>query len=635
LELAEGLFEPSARNVVAEEPGQPIISGQGTTCQPAFEALSYVWGDPGVTVPIGVDGCELFVTTNLESFLRRLRSVDETRILWADAICIDQTNLAERSSQVNLMADIYRSAKKVLIWLGEEDEHTEIAFATVKRLATWRVLQDEETLAELVAEDENFARPDIIAGLKCEFTDLTMEQVISMESTFYERSWWSRIWTVQEAVIPREATIICGSFIIPWSIGYHLLLSFIERRGRDMTSPPSKLAVAQLAQNALTLWTTLQGMKSLEDDRRGIHQVLHMITGSALHPRRCTDPRDLLYGILSLVDMKTLRITPDYSKSIGVVFTELTRALIRDTQVLSTICVRALPEWKGKRAPFSWLGQEEAIPSWVPDYCCIRYSSIVKDAPRDYPTSEIFKADGRRRINVNVTLGESGNILQLQRIRWDVVSYALRMYPADGSNSTMETRSAIAQEWKKMLQGLIYPTGEDMAAVFYRTLRRDIQLHNGKMERLDESITAKHKRGFKEWYNESPPSIERYRIKLDEASRRRVYSEDEDSDDLEEGFKQSMLDVFIEEGATFILTKKGYIGIVDGVAKTEDEVCIAYGSCVPLILRPAGQNFQGKFAPIFESGFHTLVGAAYIHGIMDGEVTQSTTASDGESCFLI
>ncbi len=81
-------------------------------------------------------------------------------MLCADAISIDQTNIGKRSIQVDLMTHIYRSAKKVLIWLGEEDEHTEIAFVTIMKLSAWAAFQDKSIMAELVAEHENFTRLD-------------------------------------------------------------------------------------------------------------------------------------------------------------------------------------------------------------------------------------------------------------------------------------------------------------------------------------------------------------------------------------------------------------------------------------------------------------------------------------------
>jgi hypothetical protein len=82
-----------------------------------YEALSYVWGSPVGDKRILCSGKELFVTTNCLSALRYLRRKHKPRILWIDAICIDQTSLSERSHQVELMGEVYSMAHKTLIWL--------------------------------------------------------------------------------------------------------------------------------------------------------------------------------------------------------------------------------------------------------------------------------------------------------------------------------------------------------------------------------------------------------------------------------------------------------------------------------------------------------------------------------------
>ena len=81
-------------------------------CTPVFRALSYVWGDASITEDITIESCKLAVTTNLEAALRAVRRChrnDGTEMpLWADAVCIEQANLAERSSQVKLMYRNFR-----------------------------------------------------------------------------------------------------------------------------------------------------------------------------------------------------------------------------------------------------------------------------------------------------------------------------------------------------------------------------------------------------------------------------------------------------------------------------------------------------------------------------------------------
>jgi hypothetical protein len=77
---------------------------------PAYEALSYTWGDPTQTLPISLNGAPCPITRNLESALRHLRRRESLRILWVDAVCINQLSIDERSSEVMRMKSIYKQA---------------------------------------------------------------------------------------------------------------------------------------------------------------------------------------------------------------------------------------------------------------------------------------------------------------------------------------------------------------------------------------------------------------------------------------------------------------------------------------------------------------------------------------------
>lgn len=85
-----------------------------------YEAISYCWGDANDTVTVYCDGLPLQVTNSLFTALKRLRVQDGPRVLWADAVCIDQQNPAEKNEQVMLMSQIYARPKRVLIWLGDD-----------------------------------------------------------------------------------------------------------------------------------------------------------------------------------------------------------------------------------------------------------------------------------------------------------------------------------------------------------------------------------------------------------------------------------------------------------------------------------------------------------------------------------
>lgn len=100
----------------------------------SYEALSYVWGSANRNHDILCDGHTLSVTRNCFLALKHLRLVSQTRALWVDAICIDQSSISERTQQVRLMGDIYKLSLTVLIWLGEGDAKTDAILRRARRL---------------------------------------------------------------------------------------------------------------------------------------------------------------------------------------------------------------------------------------------------------------------------------------------------------------------------------------------------------------------------------------------------------------------------------------------------------------------------------------------------------------------
>lgn len=101
---------------------------------PDYEAMSYVWGDATDTLPIGCNGHTLMVTRNLHTLMTNIQYKDRSRTIWADAACINQSDLSERSSQVRIMGSIYSRAKVVLAWLGETSPASDAAMALIVTL---------------------------------------------------------------------------------------------------------------------------------------------------------------------------------------------------------------------------------------------------------------------------------------------------------------------------------------------------------------------------------------------------------------------------------------------------------------------------------------------------------------------
>jgi hypothetical protein len=99
-----------------------------------YEALSYTWGPPEPRADIRCGSNMLRVTQNCYDALVHLRDPAHSRVLWIDAIYINQKSLSERNRQVKLMDQIYSQADKVLVWLGTGSEKTDAAIECIHKL---------------------------------------------------------------------------------------------------------------------------------------------------------------------------------------------------------------------------------------------------------------------------------------------------------------------------------------------------------------------------------------------------------------------------------------------------------------------------------------------------------------------
>jgi hypothetical protein len=107
----------------------PGVDGEDIRCElvnisldekPHYEAISYAWGSSFNLQKIILNGKACLRRHNLLDCLHTLRHPIDIRVLWCDALCINQANVLEKSSQIKLMPRIYRSASKTLIWLGND-----------------------------------------------------------------------------------------------------------------------------------------------------------------------------------------------------------------------------------------------------------------------------------------------------------------------------------------------------------------------------------------------------------------------------------------------------------------------------------------------------------------------------------
>jgi hypothetical protein len=97
-----------------------------------YEALSYTWGSEERPKSITLNNKTLHITQNLYTALLRLQNHVCSRIIWVDAICINQANEKEKEDQIPLMAEIYAKALRVVAWLGEAENDGDRALETIR-----------------------------------------------------------------------------------------------------------------------------------------------------------------------------------------------------------------------------------------------------------------------------------------------------------------------------------------------------------------------------------------------------------------------------------------------------------------------------------------------------------------------
>jgi hypothetical protein len=158
-----------------------------------YKALSYVCGRR--TTNIEVSDHPLSVYSNLVAALRRVRRPDEALLIWADAICINQNDLEERTSQVQLMSDIFAGAEEVYACLSEGDDDSALPNDRTIRLMKFFAQNPEQHFLKGFGDATNITTRSFIL--------ITLGNLM----LFLRKRWWRRIWTAQEVILARRITM--------------------------------------------------------------------------------------------------------------------------------------------------------------------------------------------------------------------------------------------------------------------------------------------------------------------------------------------------------------------------------------------------------------------------------------------
>ena len=247
---------------------------------PPYEALSYAWGDMHHARDILLQGLKFRVGINLYNALFRLRQNGTTRILWVDAICVNENDPDEKSIQVARMLDIYTKAERVLIWLGEATQATDQAL---------------EKLIMFEATRKSQIDP------KIEFSEATgREDDIILEEGFRDissRPWFRLMWPLVNILYARAVVLYCGSKAVSSKA--------LVRASLEWPDQP----------NGLSHLLHLMPRSRRDDGTAPEYQFSELL--QRLRYAKATNPRDKIYALFKLLNQgkSKMRLVPDYSMS--------------------------------------------------------------------------------------------------------------------------------------------------------------------------------------------------------------------------------------------------------------------------------------------------------------------------------
>lgn len=535
---------------------------------PQYEAHSYVWGCPKDQASITLQDTPHSIATNLHSALRELRLPDRERCLWVDALCIDQSNTRERSEQVARMGLIYGQAEKVTVWLGYAWDGSELAMDFLFQSGTDRNLHP-------------FPSSEPHANVKGIALDSPALQAALIR--FFSLPWWTRVWTVQEIVLARRATLQCGQQLLDFDVAMQAVHNFFDHETRTHCCARGNIQI-------LDLFYALYAMESLNFTHLFLERYSLIYNIAQYRSRRATDLRDKIFGMLGLGKGPSAAIIhPDYSLSIEEIFESTVISIIQRTGELEVLS--HLAALGGERNP--------KLPSFVPDWSLSDIDTVVyPDWLNRVGHIKLYNACNNKP--AELTLLGPGQI-GLKGIEVDCIESCASVlhYPVS-ERAELFTQMRQLSDTDADPKSRCNSTTKSQTVTFGTTMcggleryidagRDNRPFYRRRTKLLEDCLTE-----WAAWF----PKSDRKNMSPNVAS-------------IEYPFK------VVSASRRFATTRKGSIGFVPEQSRTGDVVTILAGGCVPIVLRPLPQNESSSGTR------YQVLGDAYIHGMMDGEVFQT------------
>lgn len=544
--------------------------------EPCYEALSYVWGTSGPTASVLLHGRSFPVTHNLETILRHLRR-EEDRILWIDALCINQDDVDERSHQVSEMHDIYSRAFRVIAYLGE----------------AWEGINSTFELMGFAGDhpDHHWNSTSARNLTSCGFDIASALQRHSIER-FFSSPWWTRIWTVQECVLARRMEYMCGRYRLDARV-LHRFQDYITGHGIRCCAALVSIGLTKSGTTVLMAqYMRAVQLKQLTD--RAATNLGFLELTAMFRSRLCLNPSDKIYGLLGMAPR-------DFRACVAVDYNCPTKDIYKSVSIFSLERgLMLLSCFYGGRDPalglLSWvLDFSTSIHELDTAFYLYRLRPIQHhfraslDSRTSFKFLEHDKASMRAVVLDTISITNSNLITR--------VPYSVGIGGRNFVNACWQTLNA--HEPSKQRYTCIMDT-------FWRTLCGGvIAKEDGSSDPWYRSIVGTDLTAFLRW---------RALIEDEEYRQRHVIA-----DDGARWFNSAFKVVSMNR--RFAVTDEGYIGWVPADTRKGDVVALFPGGNVPYVLRPISQpdGAQSSMNSDTRNRRYEFLGDAYIHGIMHGE----------------
>ncbi|KAK8022394.1 hypothetical protein PG993_013161 [Apiospora rasikravindrae] len=554
-------------------------------CAP-YTALSYVWGVSNTSVSIICNGQSLTIQSSLHSALRALRDSSAAKLVWADAICINQGgDVREKNHQVALMGKIYSLATEVIIWLGSDEEDIAGgAFDLAKQIATHNYPRLRRKQPEIPSRGQisndlqwfalvEYAAPEVLLHLS------PIERGLWRNlSRIYRSPWFTRVWVIQEAGLATHATVLCGTRTISWQ-------QLADAAGCIDDRAPAFVEHFDMT-GGLEKCVDLYWLFSPSGRRRTFVETL--VEAKCFN---ATNQLDKVYALLSHPSAVTtsgaLFMDPDYGLSHDEMCARIAMDILRGCNSLQLLSAVDHND--------SQSVDDDLLPSFAPRW-------------HEPPAANMLWAEIRCK-TFKASLGYPARYRVFERRRFlAVTGIQVDIVSAIGSQIDKHMWRGEGPERREPLESLAgltasredvtsdrYPPGQRRTEAFLMTMTCGIFMG----ETADFEAYARGC-GFRLAHSPASQQV------VPEPPRQQAVAGDEGR--------------FIKAGEVWsshrkpFVTGQGYIGLGSKAMQEDDIVCVVFGCMVPFIFRKSSDSR------------YRLVGECYVHGIMKGEIPEAWEA---------